>query len=140
MLISSAVAFLEDHGVRGRQDANWEHVLAFRNASMQVQRKHFDSVFRHNQIHLAILGTHPDFRHRGFATALCRWGMDQARKNNIAVTVVASPMGYELLAHLNFTLRGTKRVQVPGEKEKLTIYAVDYVTQATGAVHGEFKL
>jgi GNAT superfamily N-acetyltransferase len=138
--MSAATAFLDDHGVRDRQDANWEHVIAFRNASMHVQKKYFDSVFGSNQIQLAILGTHPDFRRRGFATALCTWGMDQARNHNVAVTVVASPMGCDLLTHLNFTRQGMSWVQVAGEKEKLTIYAMNYVAPPKYSFHDEFKL
>jgi GNAT superfamily N-acetyltransferase len=72
------------------------------------------------RIYLYMLVTHPDYRHRGAATALCEWGMDKAKEHNMCVALMGSPMGSPLYRHLGFQELGTVTVQVMGEEEKLT--------------------
>jgi hypothetical protein len=52
--------------------------------------------------------------------------MNRARTEKITLTVIASPMGFEVYTSLGFTYRGNQTVQVPGEEEKLVLYAMDY--------------
>jgi GNAT superfamily N-acetyltransferase len=94
---------------------------------LEAEEKFFEPVFGIDQIRLQILGTHPAYRHRGFATALCQWGMKRAELDRVALTVMASPLGFELYSSLNFRDRGVQLVQVPGEDDKLLVHAMDFV-------------
>jgi len=78
-------------------------------------------------MHLQILATLPDFQRRGHGTSLCKWAMDRVRTEKLNdMSVMASPMGYELYTWLGFECVGTFFVQVTGEEEKLTLEAMMY--------------
>jgi hypothetical protein len=53
--------------------------------------------------------------------------MKKAQRDNVTLTSMASPMGFKLYASLKFRDRGVEIVQLPKEKEKLTVHAVDFV-------------
>jgi len=101
---------------------------AFRETLSKAQRKFFDKVYGNNQLHLRILGTHPDYQRRGAATKHCQWGMELAKRKSAAVTLFSSPLGQKLYSSLSFKMIGTVIVQVEREEEKLTIGAMVYET------------
>lgn len=102
---------------------------AFRETSMAAKHKYFDGRFGYNQIHLQILGTHPDYQRRGYGTALCEWGMRRAKQDQVAVSLLASPMGYKLYLALGFEDFGTVPVQVDGEEEKIELRPMSWVPE-----------
>jgi ribosomal protein S18 acetylase RimI-like enzyme len=78
-------------------------------------------------MHLQILGTLPEFQRRGHASSICRWAMDHVlRKSLKDMSVMASPMGYNLYTVLGFERVGTFYIQVPGEDERLVLQAMMY--------------
>ncbi|KAK4171944.1 hypothetical protein QBC36DRAFT_338927 [Triangularia setosa] len=80
------------------------------------------------QIHLQILATLPEFQRRGHASSLCKWGMKLVHQERLHdISVMASPMGYDLYTWLGFGIVGTFNIQVPGEEERLTLHAMKYV-------------
>jgi ribosomal protein S18 acetylase RimI-like enzyme len=78
-------------------------------------------------MHLQILATLPDYQRRGHASALCKWAMELVRRDSLKdLSVMASPMGYDLYMWLGFERVGTFYIQVPGEEEMLVLQAVMY--------------
>lgn len=80
--------------------------------------KHFRSQYGPWQIELWNLATHPDYQRKGHGSTLCRWGMKKAQEDNVAVTLMAAPMGKLLYAHLGFRFVGSGVIEVPGDPEK----------------------
>ncbi|KAL2869464.1 uncharacterized protein BJX67DRAFT_379018 [Aspergillus lucknowensis] len=113
-------------GCDERRDANPAHMKAFDGALSAAKQQYFDSVYGDRQVHLWILGTHPQYQRHGFGTKQCVWGMEFAKAHAAPVTVFSSPMGGALYASLGFRTLGQVVVQVEGEEEKLTIGAMIY--------------
>ena len=95
---------------------------AFRDSGAEVE-KHF-AKYEYDRITLQILGTHPNHWRRGYGTSLCRYGMEIAAEDGLAVTLVAGQTGLGLYRHLNFTSVGTLVKQVPGEKKRVVSEAL----------------
>lgn len=119
---------------QSRRDANPVHMKAFHEAIMKAKKVYFDDVYGTSQIHLMILGTHPDYQRQGAGSSLCRWGMDLAKDNNVCVSVFGSPMGKKLYAYLGFSELATITVQAEGEEAKLYIAAMVYEAHKVAAV------
>lgn len=105
---------------------------AFTTATAAAKKSYFDDKYKTCHCHLRILATHPDFQRRGAASALCRWGMENARERGVPVTVLASPMGEKIYGHLGFQYLGSVPVQVEGEEGKLSIGCWVYHASAAG--------
>ncbi|KAM0418879.1 hypothetical protein ACHAPT_012144 [Fusarium lateritium] len=103
-----------------RRDADPKHLAAFQTALKESAQKYF-SQFGTDQIKLQILGTLPEYRRRGFATHLCKWGMERAARDGLAMTLSASPQGYPLYAGLGFRKLGQQTIHAPGEEESLVV-------------------
>ena len=104
---------------------------AFNDALQDAQKSYFHSRYQSRRLHPRILATHPDFQHRGAATALCQWGIDLARGKREPVTVLSSPLGQQLYSSLGFSYIGTIPVQVEGEQEHLAIGVMVYEYQSS---------
>ncbi|KAF8150288.1 acyl-CoA N-acyltransferase, partial [Mycena galopus ATCC 62051] len=78
--------------------------------------------YAEQHLYLAFIATHPDFRRRGAASLLCRWGMDRAAARGWPVTLFASAVGKKTYDSLGFDTLGTETVQVEGDEDKF--YAV----------------
>ena len=98
-----------------------------------VQEHCFDKFYGDTRIHLEDLYTHPKYQLRGAGGKLVKWGISQAKAQNKAVTLFASPMGKSLYAKLGFKDLDTTSAQVEGEDEKLSIAVMAYVPE-TGLV------
>ncbi|KAL8791916.1 MAG: hypothetical protein Q9195_005492 [Heterodermia aff. obscurata] len=111
-------------GGADRRDVNPKRQAVFREAGSKGKQTLFDDVYGPNQIHLQILGTHPDYMRRGYGSALVYWGIAVAKANNLAVSLMASPMGIPLYTHLGF--KHVKRIilRVPEETEEVYIDAM----------------
>ena len=104
-----------------RKDANHERMNVFRDALIEEKKKYFDDTYGDDQIYLHLLGTHSDYKRHGFGSALCKWGMSEAKNNGLTVSLMATPMGFLLYSHLGFKDLGTVIVQVPEEEEKISL-------------------
>lgn len=100
---------------------------AFEVALMKT-KTFFDDVYGDKQVHLWILGTHPDYQRRGAGAKCCGWGISQAKKNTSALTLFSSPMGQKLYTSVGFKVVGNATEQVEGVEEKLSIGAMAYET------------
>lgn len=120
-----------DLGIDQRQDADRRHMLEFANTLSDAFEEHF-AKYAGNQVHLWLLTTHPDYRHRGAGTALCRWGMQLAQQKGQPVTVLASRMGQMLYEHLCFQPLGNVVVQAPGEEKQLQIACLEWQPKEFG--------
>ncbi|SPQ20198.1 40ddd489-e041-4fed-ad20-01afb5df08ca [Thermothielavioides terrestris] len=120
------VTEVEKRGGKARRDANHAHFNAFWKGQIQAYQKYFGPLGP-EQIHLQILATLPGFQRRGHGSSLCRWGMERVRLDSLRdMSVMASPMGYELYTWLGFETVGTFYIQVPGEDEKIVLRAMMY--------------
>ncbi|KAK3318156.1 hypothetical protein B0H66DRAFT_575138 [Apodospora peruviana] len=120
------VTRVEENGGSTRRDANHEHFNAFWKGQMREYKKLFAPIGP-EQIHLQILATLPDFQRRGHGSSLCKWAMELVRRQSLKdMSVMASPMGYELYTWLGFQRVEEFYIQVPGEDEKLTLQAMIY--------------
>lgn len=99
---------------------------AFTDTIAKAKKKWFDDVYGGRQLHLRILGTHPDYQRRGAATQHCKWGMKLAKEHKAPITLFSSPMGQKVYSHLGFVIQATITVQVEGEEEKLSIGVMIY--------------
>ncbi|KAK3985493.1 hypothetical protein QBC44DRAFT_335104 [Cladorrhinum sp. PSN332] len=121
------VTKVEEHGGKTRRDANHEHFSEFWHGQIRAYKKFFGQIGP-EQIHLQILATMPAYQRRGHATSLCQWAMELARRECLKdMSVMASPMGYDLYTWLGFDAVGTFYIQVPGEEEKIILQAMKYV-------------
>ncbi|KAI1131698.1 hypothetical protein F5Y10DRAFT_261859 [Nemania abortiva] len=98
-----------------RRDADPARMTEFRNQIGQAKKNWFDKVYGDAQLNLMILATHPDYRRLGAAAKLVKWGQDKAKRERVAVTLFASPMGYPLYSKVGFTVVGSIHVQVEGD-------------------------
>ncbi|KAI8724206.1 N-acetyltransferase domain-containing protein [Fusarium sp. LHS14.1] len=103
-----------------RRDTDPKHLAAFQAALKESNQKYL-SQFGSNQIKLQVLGTLPEYRRQGFASQLCRWGMERAARDRVAMTLSASPQGYPLYAGLGFRKLGQQVINAPGEEESLVV-------------------
>ncbi|XXG96077.1 hypothetical protein Hte_002354 [Hypoxylon texense] len=107
------------------KDQNPVHVAAFFKALAECKKKHFD-FFGSERLSLQILATLPEFRRHGYGTALVRWGMERAARDNVVLTLSASPQGSRLYTELGFRHLGNQVMQAPDEEEFLVISAMVY--------------
>ena len=115
---------VEERGGSTRRDANHEHFNAFWYGQIKAWKRYFGHIGP-EQMHLQILATLPEYQRRGHGSALCRWAMELVRRDGLKdMSVIASPMGYELYIWLGFERVGEFYIQVPGEEEKLRLEAM----------------
>lgn len=90
--------------------------------TMSAAFKKYFSIYGNEQLSLEWLVTHPSFRRRGAGTKLCKWGEEEAiRRGGWTLTVMASPMGNVLYAHLGYRLVGTVTAGMDNEEETVDI-------------------
>jgi ribosomal protein S18 acetylase RimI-like enzyme len=80
--------------------------------------------FGSEQMHMYMLGTHPQHRRQGAGELLTRWGMDWAAADDVVVTLLAGGVGLPLYRHLGFEHLGRLEIQLQGEVEKVVLYAM----------------
>ncbi len=100
--------------------------MAAFGSTTRAARETYFSVYQFRQLHLRMLATLPEFQRKGAGTALCKWGIEQAKQDQVPVTLLSSPMGHSLYSSLGFADIATVTVQVEGEEEKLSIRAMVY--------------
>ncbi|PVH98878.1 hypothetical protein DM02DRAFT_680836 [Periconia macrospinosa] len=103
-----------------RRDGDLARRVAFGKTMGYVKSKYWEQTYPENY-HLILLTTHPDYRRRGAATALSKWGIDQGRRAGIAIGVEASPMGFPLYQHLGFVLQEELTVECRSGENTATL-------------------
>lgn len=122
----TAVTDVEENGGSTRRDANHEHFNAFWKGQIKEYQKVFSPIGP-EQMHMQILATLPEFQRRGHGSSLCKWAMEVVWRERLKdMSVMASPMGYELYTWLGFHCVERFYIQVPGEEEKLVLEAMIY--------------
>ena len=109
--------YIAEQGDGIRRDVNLDREKAFRLAAAEA-RKHFVEC-GNEQLHLQILGTHPDHRRHGYGKLLCEWGMKRAAEEGLVVTVVAGSNGEHLYRYLGFKCLGSVMAKLPGEEDQV---------------------
>lgn len=116
-----------ENGGTSRRDADPKRVVAFMESGWLCEQ--YFEAYGDDRITLQILGTHPDHRRRGHASALCRWGMEVAQKEGLVCTLQATNLGRHVYEHLGFTILGEGFIQVPGEEEKIPFWPMVWLSQ-----------
>lgn len=109
-----------------RKDASPVRLAEYTKCSTKARKELFVSRYGQRQLALRQLATLPAYWKRGAATQLCRWGMEEARRAGVAVSMFASPMGKPLYENLGFEPVGKFRVQVEGEEEFVEVHALTW--------------
>lgn len=120
------MATVAQAGGAQRRDVAPARQAAFRATAKRVVERFFDSVYGDRQIHLQILGVHPDHWRRGVGSKLVRWGMDKAEEEEMPLTLLAGSVGFHLYSSLGFRQVGSTVFQVPGEAEAIDAKAMVY--------------
>jgi hypothetical protein len=97
---------------------------ALRKAAVDGKEHYFDKLYGYYQIHLQILGIHPDYMCHGYGNKICKWGMSKAVEDQVVLSLMASLMGQLLYRHFNSKNLGTVTVQALGDDEKVYMYAI----------------
>jgi GNAT superfamily N-acetyltransferase len=100
-------------------EVNPARMLAYHESCDRAKAKFFD--YSVNQVRLAKLATHPDYRKRGAGTKLVHWGQKLAEEYVCPVTVLASLMGRNLYKSLGFSEMGIEKAKVKDEEESIEI-------------------
>ena len=98
-----------------RRDANFARMDQFRNSIGKAKQEYLDSRYGNEQLFLLSLATHPDYQRRGAAAKLCAWGVKEAEKRAVNMTLFSSPMGRSLYLKLGFKQVGMVHTQVEGD-------------------------
>lgn len=113
---------MAEAGGSARRDVNHKREAASRDA-ISKGRPSFFEAYGDDQIWFQCLGTYPDYMRRGFGSVLVKWGIQVGKEDHLVVSLVASPMGALLYAHLGFQTLGQIVVQAPEETEKVFLKA-----------------
>ncbi|PMD37551.1 acyl-CoA N-acyltransferase [Hyaloscypha variabilis F] len=102
------------------------HTPAWRETTANARKTYFDEIYGGRKIELLLLGTRPEYRHRGGASKLVRWGMEMAREHEKTAVVLAGFSGTKFYLKLGFRLVGDIHIQLEGEEDKMDISALVY--------------
>ncbi|KAF1990071.1 hypothetical protein K402DRAFT_371027 [Aulographum hederae CBS 113979] len=100
-----------------RRDGDPARLKALDEASDEVRKEYFSDLT--DWWSLELLVTDRNYRRRGAASRLVRWGMNQADIEGLACGVEASVMGALLYTALGFRKLVTWCVRVPGDDDEL---------------------
>jgi len=109
-----------------REDADYAHMQAWRNRSIEAEHRLFDPRYGKRRLDLAQLVTHPDYQRRGLGRRLLRRGQQIASEGNLAIAVFASPMGKVLHEGCGFTVLDTVVVRSEDDAEILKVTALGW--------------
>ncbi|TGO61356.1 hypothetical protein BOTNAR_0130g00090 [Botryotinia narcissicola] len=108
---------MEAAGVKTRRDIYPIYDAAFIKAIGDT-RKEFTELFHGDEFYLNLLGTHPDFRRRGYATQLLKWGIERSIRDNAPLVLAASAMGEPTYLASGFEELGRVPIVAEGDYEK----------------------
>ncbi|KAK0716543.1 hypothetical protein B0T21DRAFT_375086 [Apiosordaria backusii] len=85
-----------------------------------VRRDYFEGAGIHDWWSMELLVTDRQYRGRGAASSIVRWGCEVADPEGCFAGVCASPMGEVVYAMAGFEKKGTETVKVEGETDEVT--------------------
>ncbi|KAJ8131417.1 hypothetical protein O1611_g2213 [Lasiodiplodia mahajangana] len=100
-----------------RKDCNRARLKAHSEATMKARKEIFVAKFGEKQLSLRQIATLPEYRGRGAASELLKWGMERAKKERVALPMFAGKMGKRLYLNYGFKELGRVEIQAPGEEE-----------------------
>jgi GNAT superfamily N-acetyltransferase len=121
------MAEVSKRGGATRRDGNPAHMKAFQDAAASIHK--YTDIYGSDQMELQILGTHPNHRRHGYATALLKWGQKVAAEDEVVIVLSAGKMGVPLYKSLGFEVLCSYTVQVLGEEEKYVTTRMVFDTQ-----------
>lgn len=107
-----------------REDGNAIHIAEYAKATQKAGQDLIKARYGARQRQLRRLSTDPARWRQGAASMMLKWGIEEARRHNVALTVFASPMGRRLYEKFGFFELGQFIVRVEGEEESLTIFCM----------------
>ncbi|KAF7882224.1 hypothetical protein EAF00_011740 [Botryotinia globosa] len=116
---------MEAAGVKTRRDIDPTFDAAFTKA-IDGTRKEFTEVFHGGEFYLHFLGTHPDFRRRGYATQLLKWGIERSIRDNAPLVLAATVMGEPTYLASGFEELGRVPIVAEGDYEKQELVKMVY--------------
>ncbi|TGO33354.1 hypothetical protein BHYA_0251g00210 [Botrytis hyacinthi] len=116
---------MEAAGVKTRRDIDPNYDAAFMKA-IDGTRKEFTETFDGDEFYLHLLVTHPDFRRRGHATQLLKWGMERSIRDNAPLVLAASAMGEPTYLASGFEELGRVPIVAEGDYEKHELVKMVY--------------
>lgn len=99
----------------GRRDNNRIHNTVLLNRVLEARQIN-NEIFGPNQLYLRILGTHPDYRRRGFGSKLLKLGIDRATHDDVVITLMSTLLGYPAYIACGFRELESMRIQVKDEE------------------------
>ncbi|KAF7917508.1 uncharacterized protein EAE97_012036 [Botrytis byssoidea] len=117
---------MEAAGVKTRRDIDPIYDAAFMKAIGDT-RKEFTEMFHGNEFYLHLLGTPPDFRRRGYATQLLKWGIERSIRDNAPLVLAASAMGEPTYLAAGFEELGRVPIVAEGDYEKRELVKMVYM-------------
>ncbi|ESZ92732.1 hypothetical protein SBOR_6897 [Sclerotinia borealis F-4128] len=118
-------AAMEAAGVNNRKDKNPIYDAAFLKCVLGARKK-YSEMFEGNDLYLNLMGTHPTYRRRGYASQLLRWGIERAERDNAPLSLSASPMGEPTYLACGFEEIGRVDLVVEGDYEKQELVQMVY--------------
>ena len=106
-------------------------------AIKEARAEWFESKYGDQQNFLVSMSVRQDYQRRGIATEMVRWGLADARKQGVPVTLCASVMGALLYSHLGFVDVGRRYVQLDGESDSYEVRGMVYEATMKGRVEGD---
>ncbi|PQE20516.1 Acyl- N-acyltransferase protein [Rutstroemia sp. NJR-2017a BBW] len=114
--------------VEGRRDAKPIRSAAFIDCALRVRQSN-NEAFGINQLYLRILGTHPDYRRRGFGSRLLKWGVDRATRDEVVICLMSTKSGYPLYIACGFKELESIRIQAEGEEVFVVMRRMVYIPE-----------
>ncbi len=108
--------------VEGQDDSGPAYLSAFIEATARGREAYLYGYGK--QMHLYLLATHPHHQRKGYAKALCAWGLKRAAEQMMAMSTLATAKGYILFSGLGFADVGCVSVKADGEGEELILKAM----------------
>jgi hypothetical protein len=111
-----------------RRDADFARLEALDAMVVDVEESFWEDLPERWLLELMV--TDVNFRRRGAATALLKWGMEQADEEGLVCKVEASPLGRLLYKSQGFVDLGPFVVSAAGQEESVEIWAMRRAVQA----------
>lgn len=114
-------------------DAQDPKLNALSDAMRQGRERYFGAEGPH--IYLRILATHPDHQGKGYAKALCKWGISLAHRKRVGVCLETGSRGYIMLSGMGFSDLGAVIVPAGNGYDEQVLKALRMDAAATQAAN-----
>ncbi|PQE22493.1 Acyl- N-acyltransferase protein [Rutstroemia sp. NJR-2017a BVV2] len=112
----------------GRRDAKPIRNAAFIKCALRARQSNSEA-FGINQLYLRILGTHPDYRRRGFGSKLLKRGIDRATRDEVVLSLMSTQSGYPLYISCGFQELEAMRIQAKDEEVFVVMRRMVYIPE-----------